>query len=93
MCRHLAYLGPELKLPELLFDKPHSLLHQTWAPGDMRGGGTVNVDGFGVGARGCGALASPTQECHREGAEPVLGDRAAAARAPRVRALLNPAQG
>lgn len=49
MCRHLAYLGPELRLPELLFDKPHSLLHQTWAPGDMRGGGTVNVDGFGVG--------------------------------------------
>jgi L-histidine Nalpha-methyltransferase len=49
MCRHLAYLGPELRLPELLFDKPHSLLHQTWAPDDMRGGGTVNVDGFGVG--------------------------------------------
>src|SRR5919198_2102740 len=49
MCRHLAYLGPELRLPELLFDKPHSLLHQTWAPSDMRGGGTVNVDGFGVG--------------------------------------------
>lgn len=49
MCRHLAYLGPEQTLPELLFDKPHSLLHQTWAPSDMRGGGTVNVDGFGVG--------------------------------------------
>jgi dimethylhistidine N-methyltransferase/ergothioneine biosynthesis protein EgtC len=49
MCRHLAYLGSEQTLPELLFDKPHSLLHQTWAPNDMRGGGTVNVDGFGVG--------------------------------------------
>lgn len=49
MCRHLAYLGTETRLPELLFDKPHSLLHQTWAPADMRGGGEVNVDGFGVG--------------------------------------------
>jgi dimethylhistidine N-methyltransferase/ergothioneine biosynthesis protein EgtC len=32
-----------------LFDKPHSLLRQTWAPSDMRGGGEVNADGFGVG--------------------------------------------
>jgi dimethylhistidine N-methyltransferase/ergothioneine biosynthesis protein EgtC len=49
VCRHLAYLGPQTRLPELLFDKPHSLLQQTWSPDDMRGGGTVNVDGFGVG--------------------------------------------
>jgi dimethylhistidine N-methyltransferase/ergothioneine biosynthesis protein EgtC len=49
MCRHLAYLGRQTRLPELLFDKPHSLLRQTWSPQDMRGGGTVNVDGFGVG--------------------------------------------
>jgi dimethylhistidine N-methyltransferase/ergothioneine biosynthesis protein EgtC len=49
MCRHLGYLGPAVRLPELLFDQPRSLLRQTWAPQDMRGGGTVNVDGFGVG--------------------------------------------
>jgi len=49
MCRHLGYLGSAVRLPELLFDQPHSLLRQTWAPDDMRGGGTVNVDGFGVG--------------------------------------------
>ncbi|WP_341716056.1 ergothioneine biosynthesis protein EgtC [Micromonospora sp. FIMYZ51] len=49
MCRHLAYLGPPLSLRELLFDPPHSLLRQSWAPRDMRGGGTVNADGFGVG--------------------------------------------
>jgi dimethylhistidine N-methyltransferase/ergothioneine biosynthesis protein EgtC len=49
VCRHLAYLGPRIPLAELLFDKPHSLLRQTWAPADMRGGGTVNVEGFGVG--------------------------------------------
>jgi gamma-glutamyl hercynylcysteine S-oxide hydrolase len=55
MCRHLAYLGPETRLPELLFDKPHSLLRQTWAPQDMREGGTVNVEGFGVGWYPAGA--------------------------------------
>jgi dimethylhistidine N-methyltransferase/ergothioneine biosynthesis protein EgtC len=55
MCRHLGYLGPAVDLPELLFGKPHSLLRQTWAPDDMRGGGTVNVDGFGVGWYPAGA--------------------------------------
>ncbi|WP_422769267.1 ergothioneine biosynthesis protein EgtC [Plantactinospora sp. WMMC1484] len=49
MCRHLAYLGPPLPLAALLVDPPHSLLRQSWAPRDMRGGGTVNADGFGVG--------------------------------------------
>lgn len=49
MCRHLAYLGPPLTLRALLFDPPHSLLRQSWAPRDMRGGGTINADGFGVG--------------------------------------------
>lgn len=49
MCRHLAYLGPPVPLSRLLFDPPHSLAHQAWAPRDMRGGGTINADGFGVG--------------------------------------------
>lgn len=49
MCRHLAYLGPPTPLSALLFDPPHSLSHQSWAPRDMRGGGTINADGFGVG--------------------------------------------
>jgi glutamine amidotransferase len=49
MCRHLAYLGPPAPLSRLLFDPPHSLAHQSWAPRDMRGGGTINADGFGVG--------------------------------------------
>jgi glutamine amidotransferase len=49
MCRHLAYLGPPVPLSSLLFDPPHSLAHQSWAPRDMRGGGTINADGFGVG--------------------------------------------
>ncbi|MEH1101615.1 ergothioneine biosynthesis protein EgtC [Micromonospora sp. CPCC 205561] len=49
MCRHLAYLGPPVVLRELLFDPPYSLARQSWAPRDMRGGGTINADGFGVG--------------------------------------------
>jgi gamma-glutamyl hercynylcysteine S-oxide hydrolase len=49
MCRHLAYLGPAVPLAELILDPPHSLHRQSYAPADMRGGGTVNADGFGIG--------------------------------------------
>jgi gamma-glutamyl hercynylcysteine S-oxide hydrolase len=49
VCRHLAYLGPPRALAELVLQPPHSLLHQSYAPLDMRGGGRVNADGFGVG--------------------------------------------
>lgn len=49
MCRHLAWLGRPVTLADLLLDPPHSLLRQSYAPADMRGGGTVNVDGFGAG--------------------------------------------
>ncbi|MFF2655196.1 ergothioneine biosynthesis protein EgtC [Streptomyces sp. NPDC058045] len=48
MCRHLAYLGPELPLGEVLLAPPHSLYRQSWAPRRQRYG-TVNADGFGVG--------------------------------------------
>ncbi len=49
VCRHLAYLGPPASLASLVLGPPHSLLRQSYAPADMRGGGTVNADGFGVG--------------------------------------------
>jgi gamma-glutamyl hercynylcysteine S-oxide hydrolase len=49
VCRHLAYLGPPIPLARLLFEAPHALVRQSWAPRDMRGGGTINADGFGVG--------------------------------------------
>ncbi|MFL6164002.1 MAG: ergothioneine biosynthesis protein EgtC [Jatrophihabitantaceae bacterium] len=50
MCRHLCYLGTEpILLRQLLFDPPHSLVRQSFAPCDMRGGGKVNADGFGAG--------------------------------------------
>jgi gamma-glutamyl hercynylcysteine S-oxide hydrolase len=48
MCRHLAYLGPPIRLGELLADPPHSLVVQSWAP-RRQTHGLMNVDGFGVG--------------------------------------------
>ena len=48
MCRHLAYLGPPVTLASLVLDPTHSLYEQSWAPSDMRAGGTVNADGFGL---------------------------------------------
>jgi len=49
MCRHFGYLGPNVPLADLIFRPAHSLATQAYAPIDMRSGGTVNVDGFGVG--------------------------------------------
>src|SRR5919199_3474923 len=50
MCRHLAHVGPSpVTLASLVTEPPHALLVQSYAPADMRGGGTVNADGFGVG--------------------------------------------
>ncbi|MGW5436209.1 ergothioneine biosynthesis protein EgtC [Nocardia asteroides] len=48
MCRHLGYLGPSESVGELVVRGPHSLYVQSWAPADMRAGGTINADGFGV---------------------------------------------
>ncbi|HEV7824119.1 MAG TPA: ergothioneine biosynthesis protein EgtC [Mycobacteriales bacterium] len=49
MCRHLAYLGVPQSLRALLLDRPYALHRQSWAPRFMKGTGTVNVDGFGIG--------------------------------------------
>jgi glutamine amidotransferase len=49
MCRHVAYLGPAIPLAQVLLDPPHSLLHQSYAPRDMRRGGVINADGYGFG--------------------------------------------
>ncbi|WP_228809467.1 class II glutamine amidotransferase domain-containing protein [Nocardia otitidiscaviarum] len=48
MCRHIGYVGPPIPVGDLLTRGPHSLRTQSWAPRDMRGGGTINADGFGV---------------------------------------------
>lgn len=57
MCRHFGYLGEPVSLADLVFTPPHSLASQSYAPHDMRGGGTVNVDGFGVGWYPAGSAA------------------------------------
>ncbi|OZM72393.1 ergothioneine biosynthesis protein EgtC [Amycolatopsis antarctica] len=49
MCRHLAYVGEPCSPAGPVFEAPHSLLVQSYAPADMRRGGTVNADGFGLG--------------------------------------------
>jgi glutamine amidotransferase len=49
VCRHLAYLGAPMSLGALVLDRPYALARQSWAPRFMRGTGTVNVDGFGIG--------------------------------------------
>ncbi|MBA2559699.1 MAG: ergothioneine biosynthesis protein EgtC [Propionibacteriales bacterium] len=49
MCRHVAYLGPPIPIADLVIDAPHSLVEQSYAPLDMRGGGRINADGFGIG--------------------------------------------
>lgn len=48
MCRHLGYLGPPRTVASVLTEGGNSLLRQSWAPRDMRGGGTVNADGYGA---------------------------------------------
>jgi gamma-glutamyl hercynylcysteine S-oxide hydrolase len=49
VCRHLAYVGPPVTVSSLVLEPVHGLLVQSYAPADMRGGGTVNADGFGAG--------------------------------------------
>jgi glutamine amidotransferase len=49
VCRHLAYLGTPRTLRELVIDPPYGLYRQSWAPRFMRGTGTINADGFGIG--------------------------------------------
>ena len=48
MCRHLGYVGPPVRVGDMLTLGTHSLRTQAWAPKDMRHGGTINADGFGV---------------------------------------------
>ncbi|SFT86451.1 glutamine amidotransferase [Actinopolyspora lacussalsi subsp. righensis] len=82
MCRHVGYLGPPVRLDELLLRPSHGLLEQTWAPNDMRRGGTINVDGFGVGWYG----AERVEPSRYRAAGPMWADENFAALAPEVSA-------
>jgi glutamine amidotransferase len=85
VCRHLAYLGPPTSLAALLLDPPHGLLHQSYAPADMRAGGTVNADGFGAGwfppDDGCGTDTRGRPVRYRSD-RPMWADTGFAAMAP-----------
>lgn len=75
MCRHLAYLGPPITLSSLVLDPPHSLFEQSWAPTDMRAGGTVNADGFGVGWYAQEAPATPAPPARLATSTPAPASR------------------
>ncbi|WP_024794531.1 ergothioneine biosynthesis protein EgtC [Tomitella biformata] len=70
MCRHLGYLGPARSIASVLTAGEHSLRAQSWAPRHMRGGGTMNADGFGA----CWWGASGVSR-HRS-AQPIWSDTA-----------------
>jgi glutamine amidotransferase len=79
VCRHLAWLGPPRPLSALLFDPPHSLYRQSWAPRRQRHG-TINADGYGVGWYAAGR-SEPVQFRR---AQPIWSDRSFASLAPTV---------
>lgn len=85
MCRHVAYLGEPVAIRSVLFDPPHGLARQAWAPRKQRHG-TMNVDGFGVGWYTDG---DPAPARYRQ-AGPIWADESLAdiARVTRTRAML-----
>ncbi|GLY13433.1 ergothioneine biosynthesis protein EgtC [Kineosporia rhizophila] len=85
MCRHLAYVGAEVRVGELVTDPPFALTRQAWAP-RRQTHGIMNVDGFGLGWYVPG---DPHPARHR-GDGPVWGDETFAdlARTVRTTALL-----
>lgn len=85
MCRHLAWLGPAVELAALLLDPPHSLLRQSYAPADMRGGGTINADGFGAGWYPAHDDGDPATPVRYRNEAPIWTDTSFAALARAVR--------
>lgn len=47
MCRHVGYVGPDVRLDRVLLGLPHSLLVQSYAAKELLDG-VVAADGFGV---------------------------------------------
>jgi gamma-glutamyl hercynylcysteine S-oxide hydrolase len=91
MCRHFAYLGPEVSLRSLLIDPPYGLYRQAWAP-RMQRHGTVNADGFGIGWY---AAADPVPARYRRAVpiwdDPSLPDLARVTRSSAVLAAVRDA--
>jgi dimethylhistidine N-methyltransferase/ergothioneine biosynthesis protein EgtC len=68
MCRHLAYVGPPLRLAQLLTEPPRGLYEQSWQPRRQRHG-TVNADGFGVGWYPLAGPAEPDEDSGGDGGD------------------------
>ncbi len=85
MCRHLAYVGTEVRVGELVSDPPFALTRQAWAP-RRQTHGTMNVDGFGLGWY----VPGQAEPARHRGDGPVWGDETFAdlARVIRTTALL-----
>jgi len=82
VCRLVAYLGgPETTLSSLVLEPEHSLLVQSYAPGEMMSG-VVNADGFGVGWY---APWSGEEPAVYRSASPLWADRSLAGMASKVR--------
>lgn len=81
MCRLLGYLGPPVTLQSLLYDRPHSLHEQSWAPAAQRSG-VVNADGIGVGWYDLDQRPEPARY---RAARPMWSDRSLASLAGVVR--------
>jgi glutamine amidotransferase len=79
MCRHLAWLGEPLPLADLVLDRPHSLLRQSYLPRHQRHG-VVNADGFGAGWYVDGR----TEPVRYRRAQPIWGDASFASLAPTI---------
>ena len=65
----------DARWPRCCSTPPHGLLHQSYAPSDMRGGGTVNADGFGAGwypAAGSGVRYAPSVPARYRSDRPAL---------------------
>ncbi|GGC56563.1 ergothioneine biosynthesis protein EgtC [Hoyosella rhizosphaerae] len=69
MCRHLAYIGEPVRVSDIYTAGDHSLVHQSYLPKDMRGGGVINADGYGV------AWWSDGEASRYRSASPIWADR------------------
>jgi len=82
VCRHLAWLGAERSLGELLLAPPHGLLVQSYAP-RRQTSGRMNADGWGVGFYPAGAATGPAPgPARRRSARPMWSDASLASVAP-----------
>jgi glutamine amidotransferase len=69
MCRHLSYVGPPIRIGELITDPSFGLVRQSWAP-RRQTHGIMNVDGFGVGWY----VDNDPEPARHRGAGPVWAD-------------------